>query len=168
MTEALGMIEVIGLVSAIDTADTMAKVANISIVELKKTRGFGWMTIVIEGDVAAVQAAISSGEQYTKEKKQYISSKVIPRPAMNLKETMLKSPETKEPVKRETKQTENQKAKAAAKPRAKKQESSNTTTVKEKETTLKVEEKKPSAKAQTPKAAPKVTEVNKETPKTEK
>ncbi|MFA9557637.1 BMC domain-containing protein [Evansella sp. AB-rgal1] len=111
MTQALGMIEVAGLVAAIDTADTMAKVANISIVEMKKTRGNGWMTIFIEGDVASVQAAIATGEQYSREKNQYVSSKVIPRPAADLKETLIvtvdhvskEEPEEKTPAKKETK-----------------------------------------------------------------
>ncbi|MFN7253166.1 MAG: BMC domain-containing protein [Anaerobacillus sp.] len=80
MKQALGLIEVIGLSAAINIADTMAKVADIQVINLEKTDGFGWITIKIEGDVAAVQAAVQTGEQVAHQEKSYVSSKVIPRP----------------------------------------------------------------------------------------
>ncbi|WP_286675671.1 BMC domain-containing protein, partial [Clostridium sp. CMCC3678] len=51
------MIEIKGLASAITVADTMAKVANIQLVDTEKAKGFGWITVKVEGDVAAVNAA---------------------------------------------------------------------------------------------------------------
>ncbi|PAD88056.1 hypothetical protein CHH55_09855 [Niallia circulans] len=102
MTQALGMIEVVGLVAAIDTADRMVKVANVSIVDIHRTNGFGWMTVFLEGDVGAVEAAITSGKHYIQEKNQFVSSKVIPRPSASLKEVMVATEEISiEPKKKE-------------------------------------------------------------------
>lgn len=102
MTQALGMIEVVGLVAAIDTADRMVKVANVSIADIHRTNGFGWMTILLEGDIGAVEAAITSGKQYIQEKNQFVSSKVIPRPSASLKEVMVATEEIPvEPEKKE-------------------------------------------------------------------
>lgn len=63
MHQAIGMIEIKGLASAITVADTMAKVANIQLVDTEKAKGFGWITVKVEGDVAAVNAALEAGEQ---------------------------------------------------------------------------------------------------------
>ena len=50
-----------GLALAISCADIMAKSASITLVALEKTNGSGWMVIKITGDVASVQAAITTG-----------------------------------------------------------------------------------------------------------
>lgn len=63
MHQAIGMIEIKGLASAITVADTMAKVANIQLIDTEKAKGFGWITVKVEGDVAAVNAALEAGEQ---------------------------------------------------------------------------------------------------------
>ncbi|RIU70143.1 BMC domain-containing protein, partial [Klebsiella pneumoniae] len=51
MHQAIGIIEIKGLASAIAVADTMAKVANIQLVDTEKAKGFGWITVKVEGDV---------------------------------------------------------------------------------------------------------------------
>ncbi len=61
MGKSLGTIEVVGLSSAIVVADAMAKTANIEINDLEITKGFGFVTVKIFGDVGAVKAAISAG-----------------------------------------------------------------------------------------------------------
>ncbi|SDY19836.1 BMC domain-containing protein [Evansella caseinilytica] len=90
MTNALGMIEVIGLTAAIEIADMMAKAADIRILEAKKTRGSGWMTVFLEGDVAAVQAAVQTAESQARQKNVFVSAKVIPRPVENVRQRMVR------------------------------------------------------------------------------
>lgn len=85
MTDALGMLEVKGYVAAIEFSDVMAKVADVAILGLKKTRGMGWMTIFIEGDVAAVQAAIQAAKNQAFTEESFVAAKVIPRPAMGVR-----------------------------------------------------------------------------------
>ena len=62
MKQALGLIEISGLSTAVLAADTMAKAANIRILEIENTKGLGYMTIKIAGDVGAVNAAVNAGK----------------------------------------------------------------------------------------------------------
>ena len=54
--EALGMVETRGLVGAVEAADTMVKAANVKLVG-KEQVGGGFVTVMVRGDVGAVQAA---------------------------------------------------------------------------------------------------------------
>lgn len=85
MRLTLGMIEVIGFAMGIKVADVMAKVANIQIVTTRLTKGGGWVCIFIEGDVAAVQAAIQAGQVEAERFQALVTSKVIPRPVSGLR-----------------------------------------------------------------------------------
>ncbi|AUJ32728.1 MAG: BMC domain-containing protein [Liquorilactobacillus nagelii] len=80
MNDALGMLEVRGYVAAIEYADVMVKAANVKIIKVQKTRGMGWMTVLVTGNVAAVQASVHTAQMSAIENHQFISSKVIPRP----------------------------------------------------------------------------------------
>mgnify|MGYP000915426952 CR=1 FL=1 len=80
MKASLGFIEVVGLLSAVTIADTMLKVANVSLNRIEKAKGGGWMIVSVSGDVAAVKASIQAGEQMAKQMSTFISSKIIPRP----------------------------------------------------------------------------------------
>lgn len=84
MHDALGMLEVKGYVAAIEFADVMVKAADVKIVKIKMTRGMGWMTIFVEGNVAAVQASIRTAQTSAVESNQFVSAKVIPRPHEDL------------------------------------------------------------------------------------
>lgn len=92
MKDALGLIEIKGLATAVLVADTMVKTANVSIIEVEKTRGLGWMTVKIQGDVAAVTAAIQSGKQAGETYGHFISCKVIPRPSEGVEHTFCQPP----------------------------------------------------------------------------
>lgn len=81
MKQALGLVEVIGLTNAIVVADAMAKSANVEILDIENTKGQGFMTIKIVGDVGAVNAAVSAGKQIGVECGKLVSVKVIPRPS---------------------------------------------------------------------------------------
>lgn len=68
MKQSLGLLEVCGLALAISCADIMAKSASITLLALEKTNGSGWMVIKITGDVASVQAAITTGAHFAKQR----------------------------------------------------------------------------------------------------
>ncbi len=57
---ALGLIETYGFIGAIEAADVMLKVANVSLLKLEKVHG-GLVTVSIEGDVGAVKVAVEVG-----------------------------------------------------------------------------------------------------------
>lgn len=84
MKQAIGLIEVQGLTSGITVADTMLKVAAVELIGIEKAKGFGWMTVEVTGDVAAVQAAVDAGKGKALDMGNFISSLVIPRPATHL------------------------------------------------------------------------------------
>jgi microcompartment protein CcmL/EutN len=77
--EALGMVEVKGLVGAIEAADAMLKSANVSLVGYEKI-GSGLVTVMVRGDVGAVKAATDAGSSAAEKVGQLISVHVIPRP----------------------------------------------------------------------------------------
>ena len=79
MGEALGLIETRGLVGAIEAADAMVKAANVTLVS-KEEIGGGLVTVMVRGDVGAVQAAVEAGAKAAKVVGELISVHVIPRP----------------------------------------------------------------------------------------
>lgn len=81
---ALGLVEVVGFSTAVYTADTMVKTADISITRLERTKGAGWMTIYINGDVGAVRAAIAAGQDAAEQKDKFVTAEIIARPTDEL------------------------------------------------------------------------------------
>ena len=79
MGEALGLIETRGLVGAIEAADAMVKAANVTLVS-KEEIGGGLVTVMVRGDVGAVQAAVEAGAEAAKIVGELVSVHVIPRP----------------------------------------------------------------------------------------
>ena len=77
--EALGMVETRGLVGAIEAADAMVKAANVQLVG-KEQVGGGFVTVLVRGDVGAVQAATDAGAEAAKTVGELVSVHVIPRP----------------------------------------------------------------------------------------
>ncbi len=61
-TDALGLLETQGLVAALHATDDMLKASNVKIVGKEKI-GAAYVTIIVRGDVAAVQTAIETGKQ---------------------------------------------------------------------------------------------------------
>ncbi|HCJ57602.1 BMC domain-containing protein [Lutispora sp.] len=74
-----GFIETKGLVAAIEAADAMVKAANVEIIG-KKLIGGGLVTVIIEGDVGAVKAAVDAGAAAAQKVGELISVHVIARP----------------------------------------------------------------------------------------
>lgn len=79
MNNALGMIETIGLVGAIEAADAMTKAANVELIGYEKI-GSGLTTVMVRGDVGAVKAAVDAGTAAAERVGKVASSHVIPRP----------------------------------------------------------------------------------------
>ena len=75
------MVETKGLVGAIEAADAMVKAANVRILEIENTKGLGYMTVKVVGDVGAVNAAVNAGKQIGTANGKLVSWKVIPRPS---------------------------------------------------------------------------------------
>ena len=74
MKTSLGLLEVSGLALAIGAADVMAKAASVTLSGIEKTNGSGWMLIRLTGDVASVQAAISTGAAFAQLHQGLVSS----------------------------------------------------------------------------------------------
>lgn len=81
--KSIGFIETKGLVAAIEAADTMEKAANVKLVG-KKLIGGGLVTVIIEGDVGAVKAAIDAGAAAAKKIGELVSIHVIARPDITI------------------------------------------------------------------------------------
>lgn len=77
--KALGMIETIGLVGAIEAADTALKTAEVEIVNRHIVKG-GIVTVELSGDVGAIKVAVETGAEAAKRLGVFVSSHVIARP----------------------------------------------------------------------------------------
>ena len=58
--EALGMLETVGMVPALEACDKMLKAADVELISYENV-GSTLVTIMIKGDVAAVTASIKAG-----------------------------------------------------------------------------------------------------------
>ena len=84
MLEALGLIEVVGLVGAIEAADTASKAADIKVIGYELTKGSGMVLVKIVGGVSAVKAAVDAASMAAERVCQVVSKLVIARPSDEL------------------------------------------------------------------------------------
>jgi carbon dioxide concentrating mechanism protein CcmO len=77
---ALGFIETQGFTAVFEAIDTACKAANVEVVGREKLGG-GYITVIIRGDVAAVNAAVEAGKAKVADLGKLISAHVIPRPS---------------------------------------------------------------------------------------
>lgn len=77
---ALGFIETQGFTAVFEAIDTACKAASVEVVGKEKLGG-GYVTIVIKGDVAAVNAAIEAAKTRVDGLGKLIAAHVIPRPS---------------------------------------------------------------------------------------
>jgi microcompartment protein CcmL/EutN len=80
---SLGLIETRGLVAAIEAADAAAKAANVTLLSAELLGG-GIVTLRMQGELGAVQAAVEAGAQAAKRIGEVIAVRVIPRPVPEL------------------------------------------------------------------------------------
>ncbi len=83
--DAIGLIETQGFTAVIEAIDTACKAANVEVIGKEKLGG-GYITVLIRGDVAAVEAAVQAGKHRveTLGLGKLISAHVIARPSAGI------------------------------------------------------------------------------------
>ncbi|AGM98031.1 BMC domain-containing protein [Streptococcus iniae] len=77
--QALGLVETVGLVPALEACDKMLKASNVKLVSYENV-GSTLVTIMVVGDVAAVEASVEAGAQAAAAIGKLTSHNVMPRP----------------------------------------------------------------------------------------
>lgn len=81
MAQAIGLLETKGLIALVTGTDAMLKAANVTLSSPMKGVGSGLVAATIEGDVAAVKAALDAGAEIASRNGEVVSAHVIARPA---------------------------------------------------------------------------------------
>lgn len=76
---ALGMVETRGLVASIEAADAMSKVAYVQVI-CQEEIGGGYVTVMVRGEVGAVQSSVDAGIAAAKRAGELVAAHVIARP----------------------------------------------------------------------------------------
>jgi len=76
---ALGRVETRGLTAAIEASDAMIKSAEVTLVGTEKI-GSGLVTVMVRGDVGAVNAAVEAGSAAASRLGELVATHVIPSP----------------------------------------------------------------------------------------
>lgn len=95
LSQALGLIEVIGYPTAIAAADAALKSAEVHLTTITKV-GSGIMTIQLTGDVAAIRSAVDTGGEEAKRIGTLRATHVIPRYDTQLMNGVIKTDVKKE------------------------------------------------------------------------
>ena len=77
--EALGLIETVGMVPAIEAADKMLKAADVELIAYENV-GSTLVTIMVKGDVAAVKSSVEAGAAAAAAIGKLTAKNVMPRP----------------------------------------------------------------------------------------
>lgn len=77
--EALGLIETVGMVPAIEAADKMLKAADVELIAYENV-GSTLVTIMVKGDVAAVRSSVEAGAAAAAAIGKLTAKNVMPRP----------------------------------------------------------------------------------------
>lgn len=77
--QALGMLETVGMVPALEACDKMLKAAEVELISYENV-GSTLVTIFIKGDVAAVESSVKAGADAAEPIGKLTATKVIPRP----------------------------------------------------------------------------------------
>lgn len=91
MSQALGLVETKGFVGAIEAADAMTKSANVHLIGSVKI-GSAFVTVMVRGDVGAVQAAVDAGAAAASRAGDLVAQHVIPRPHADVEKILPKAP----------------------------------------------------------------------------
>ncbi|MCD6328420.1 BMC domain-containing protein [bacterium] len=89
--EALGLLETIGLIGAIEAADAMVKAADVTLVGTEYTGG-ALIAVMVRGDVGAVKAATDAGAVAAGAVGELVSVHVIPYPHGEVNKALPKPP----------------------------------------------------------------------------
>ena len=88
---ALGMVETRGLVASIEAADAMSKVAYVQLV-CQEEIGGGYVTIMVRGEVGAVQSAVDAGVAAAQRAGELVTAHVIARPHRSVEKLLHQGP----------------------------------------------------------------------------
>ena len=105
MISSLGLIEVVGLVGAVEAGDTAVKAASVRLLGYELTKGGGLVTVKIEGEVSAVKAAVDAAVMAAEKLTTVVSHLVIARPSEEVAK-MIESTEEQCECSCESKETE--------------------------------------------------------------
>jgi ethanolamine utilization protein EutM len=83
MNDSIGMVETRGYVGSVEASDAMVKAANVTLTRQIQIGG-GFITVVVQGDVGSVKAAVDAGADAAKRVGELVCSHVIPRPHAEL------------------------------------------------------------------------------------
>ncbi|MBP1653749.1 MAG: putative ethanolamine utilization protein (EutM) [Bacteroidetes bacterium] len=83
---AIGILETRGFAPLVLGADAALKAANVELVEWRQV-GSGYVSCILQGDVAAVRSAMDAGADAASKIGEVISQLVIPRPVDELDTT---------------------------------------------------------------------------------
>lgn len=81
--EALGLVETVGMLPALEAADKMLKAADVDLISYENI-GSTLVTIVVRGDIAAVGAAVEAGAAAAALIGEVTAKNVMPRPVENV------------------------------------------------------------------------------------
>ena len=80
MENAIALLEVQATVTAIVGLDAMVKAANVKLIHVEKRLGGRLVTVVVEGNVSAVTAALEAGVEAAQAVGKVVCKEVIARP----------------------------------------------------------------------------------------
>jgi microcompartment protein CcmL/EutN len=86
---ALGLIETQGFTAVTAATDAACKAANVQVIAKEKLGG-GYVTVIVAGDVAAVNAAVQAGRLAAESVGKLISAHVIARPSEGVERILTK------------------------------------------------------------------------------
>jgi len=89
--EAIGLIEAIGLATAVAAADAAVKSANVRLIGYETCKDNGMTTIKVAGDVGAVKAAVEAATAACSRGRGLWGSKVIARPSEGIEKLIYNS-----------------------------------------------------------------------------
>lgn len=88
MSEAVGLIETIGFIGAVEASDAMLKAANVTL-SGKEYTAAGYVAVWVRGDVGAVKAATDAGAAAARRVGELLTVDVIPMPYPDVEARML-------------------------------------------------------------------------------
>ena len=80
MENAIALLEVQAMVAAVVGLDAMVKAANVKLIHVEKRLGGRLVTVVVEGNVSAVTAALEAGVEAAQAVGKVVCKEVIARP----------------------------------------------------------------------------------------
>lgn len=89
--EAVGILEVVGVVAAMDSLDAMTKASNVSFKTMESRLGGRLVTVIVEGKVDDVESVIEVGFMHANRLTKCVAKAVIPRPHDEVKALIEKS-----------------------------------------------------------------------------